>query len=253
MKLIKQLGLQRSGTNALRAIAEENLPDCLFLANILGDKHVPQSWEEMAAWLAQNPTADGLTPELYALMSEQVQSRQLDVVISIKDPVSWLWSYFRYAKKKAEFKSPEQEFSITQHFANQCLASWSSRMTKYLNFALDNKERTMVVQHEELLRSPDAVLARFCNTFGLSQPDSPELFQQAYARRGIESQQGKDLVNPKVKFDPSYHLEGRWINEMPPEYYDMGWQVMESYFAAHPEFVPFFLPETLTDRRMTQG
>lgn len=250
MRLFKQLGLQRSGTNAFRAIVEENLPDCLFLANILGDKHVPQSWDKMAAWLAQNPTAEGLTPELYAQMAEEVRSHRLCVVVSIKDPVSWLWSYFRFAKKKAEYRNPDQEFVFTPNFAEQCLTSWSERMTQYLQFALENKERTMVVQHEELLKSPCAVLDRFCATFALTPPDDPELFQQAYARRGTENQHGKDLVNPKVKFDSSYHLEGRWAADMPPEHYDRGMQFSRVYFEKHPEFVPFFLPETLTDRRV---
>lgn len=247
MKLFKQLGLQRSGTNALRAIVETNLPDCLFLANILGDKHDPQSWEEMEAWLAQNPAVEGLTPDLYKQMAEAVYKRRLDVVISIKDPVSWLWSYFRYAKKKAEYSNPDQAFLLTQDFADRFLESWSDRMTRYLQFALENKERTMVVQHEELLRSPDAVLARFCYTFGLSQPENTELFQHGYARRGIERQHGKDLINAKVKFDRSYHLEGRWAMEMPQKFYDQGVQVRRSYFEKHPEFRPFFLAETLSD------
>lgn len=60
---IKQFGLQRSGTNAFRAIIEHNLKIAVG-ANVLGDKHGPISWYAMRTWLDTSDQAKELDPKL---------------------------------------------------------------------------------------------------------------------------------------------------------------------------------------------
>ena len=44
---IKQFGLQRSGTNAVKALLEVNFPDIRVLTTYLGNKHKPTNYQSL--------------------------------------------------------------------------------------------------------------------------------------------------------------------------------------------------------------
>ena len=129
MKIIKQFGLQRSGTNAVKAMLEVNFPDVFILTNILGNKHECSSRNAMAAMAAELAVSE---PELDKALVEEIQNcvgnGEIAYIFNIKDPVSWLCSYFRYQKKKYEFRNPDSEFMFSEKFARRSLSAWQEKV-----------------------------------------------------------------------------------------------------------------------------
>lgn len=244
MEIIKQFGLQRSGTNALRAIIEVNF-DLRVATNILGDKHGSISWMAMQDWAAGTPAPDSLSPEDYSRLLDALHGRTLKFILSVKDPVSWVSSYFRYSKKKFEYQNPEKILEFTTRFSEKTLSSWQERLKGYADFIAQNPGRCLVVQHEKLLVSPESVLADFCRTFGFPLPDDPELFLEGYARRGTEEQQGDMLINRKMRFNRDYHLDGQWVRDMPEDVLEHAVAFRDDVFGRHPEIRSLFDVETV--------
>ena len=69
----------------------------------------------------------------------------------------------------------------------------------------------------EAVQKPEDVLQAAAGLFDLyREPDSPLITKMdGYAKRGTDMQHGRDLVNPSVPFDPNYHLEDRWLDQVP--------------------------------------
>ncbi|WP_147361504.1 sulfotransferase [Dichotomicrobium thermohalophilum] len=244
MEIIKQFGLQRSGTNALRGIIEVNL-DLRVAANILGDKHSSISWAAMEDWAAEMPLPKSLSPKDYNRLLDALHGRTLKFILSVKDPVSWVNSYFRYSKKKFEHKNPEKILDFTTRFAEKSLFSWQERMKSYADFIAQNAGQCFVVQHEKLLISPESVLADFCRKFDFPFPDDPELFLEGYARRGTDEQQGDMLINRKMRFNRDFHLEGQWMRDMPEDVLEQAVAFRDDVFGRHPEIRSLFDVETI--------
>lgn len=171
----------------------------------------------MDAWARDADQPSELTTWQFDQVLRALRGRSLKFVISVKDPVSWVNSYFRYAKTKYEYRRSGKRFEFTLDFTAKALDSWRERMASYADFVAENPTLCLVVQHESLLQSPRAVLERFENQFNLSASKEPELFLQGYAKRGTEEEQGRALINPKMSLDRAYHLEGRWVDDVPRE------------------------------------
>lgn len=210
---VKQYGIQRTGTNALKALLETNCQDVDVLSSTYGSKH--------------GFPADDLPGDLR-------------LVVSIKDPVTWVVSYYRFRSAKALDENPPRVYDPLETLVDQSLSYWASRTAAYLRLA-DERERVAIVQHETLLRDPLAVLASVKEALGLCwAPGERELFRDVCMRRGGEHDRGRALVHPRWKFSPDRHLNGDWAIGVSAEVVDRCWKFMDDFFMAYPRWRDYF-------------
>lgn len=199
---LQQYGLQRTGTNALKALVEHNL------AGVQVD---PAGKHDMPA-----AGADGY-------------------LVSVKDPASWVWSNYRYRKLKYSYQRPPVEVVFDAGFVKDCLAYWEAHTLACLELASAHPGRAVVVQHEHLLRDPGGVLERVRATLGLDYSGRPRnLFEQGYARRGDGTLSGAALIDPARRFHRAYHLRARWMHDVPPVLLAHCLSATRELFDAHP-------------------
>ena len=105
----------------------------------------------------------------------------------------------------------------------------------------DQHPRSLVFVHEEVVAGFDRQIELVREHFGL-QPDAryPTGRLAGYARRGIETQHGDELIMPKMAFDRDYHLAGRWTDDVPPELRGMLFAYRADVFGRHPRLAELF-------------
>lgn len=215
---IKQFGLQRSGTNILKALIEINYPNSRVLTMYLGNKHEISTWESMAQSInTQNNVEFDLTEIERELIIKDIEERNLPILIQIKKPISWLDSYFRYQKKKIQYLDPEANPSFDLSWAARSLSLWEATVVSWLSLAKEYPDNCIIIEHMEMLEKPEEVLEKIACKFELI--GSGKLISQINnaMKRGHYKVHGKDLIDPYHKFDPSYHTEKQWLQNYPED------------------------------------
>lgn len=144
---IKQYGLQRSGTNYLRWLLEHNL-HALVLTNCCGDKHStfkPQEFDK---------------------------AKVRGIVVSVKNPYSWLVSLFRWGRKGRHYnlatpfslflRTPVRNPQEPSRLYRSPIEWWC-----HLNRHWTALPDSMWVRHDDALFRPANVLAAAKSRFGL--------------------------------------------------------------------------------------
>lgn len=209
---------------------------------LFGNKHDCLSWSEMDHWANDHVSVgqDFLSNIPYEYAKELLANRSLPILISIKDPVSWLASYYRYQNKKFAFSNPGQNFEFSLSFSKKSLNFWRTRVESYLAFIKENETGWLVVQHEQLLASPKQVFESICSFLCVDPPSDPDLFLEGYAKRGIESHRGADLINRRVRFDRGFHLNGSWLKEFPRDALKVAVDFRDQFFSENPSALRLF-------------
>lgn len=100
-KIIKQYGLQRSGTNYIRALLELNY-DVIVFSNLYGDKHskfgVNEDFLKTYNAHKDNTVVTDLCENEINYYNDMVHSGNLTFIAIFKDPYSWCISYSEYNK-----------------------------------------------------------------------------------------------------------------------------------------------------------
>ena len=241
MIYVKQFGLQRSSTNTVKALLEINFVQVHVLAGYAGNKHHATDWATMAAQVQQDDPADfGLSTQAAEQIAGQIAQRTLPVIINIKEPVSWVNNYYRYSYKKALSKNPHSTFAFDRHFVEKVLPNWEANVLSWLAFH-DQHPRSLVFVHEEVVAGFDQQLALIRERFGLQPAERyPTGRLDGYARRGIETQHGDELIVPRMAFDRDYHLAGRWLQDIPPELREPLFAYRADVLRRHPRLATLF-------------
>lgn len=238
---INQFGLQRSGTNAVKALIECNCEDSYVVAELLGHKHKPFDWSKVGEAAAEEIVVSNFGRAGAQTIADEIASRELRFVVNIKDPVSWLWSYFRYQKRKFHRKNPKGSYELDEVYASKALRAWHRNVSSWLPFVMEHEAKSVVIQHEHLLRDPRKVLDQMVQKLDLDYAsEEPDLFLDGYARAANELHRGSEVIDSKLRFDRSYHLDGIWAEEMPSKHYAYATHFMNKFFRRNPGFRPFF-------------
>jgi hypothetical protein len=180
---VKQYGLQRTGTNPVRALLDTYVPDVTVLMHVLGDKHSPPvdlqsvlrfaecranpalTFVTMASLLSPAETTrlgqcarqraylQAVAGELY----EQVRGEGLRVVLSVRDPCGWVraamrWRSWMPAYRRAAAVEPVAVLTAMCEEYNRASRTWSDLLAV--------TPAAAVVRHEELQGDLDLLLAR---------------------------------------------------------------------------------------------
>jgi hypothetical protein len=92
----KQFGLERSGTNYVKALMEISCPDVRVLATLLGSKHAPPNLDDAVDKLAVGDVGIAVTdldesdfPAIIAAYREH----RMGVLLCVRDAVTWIDAY----------------------------------------------------------------------------------------------------------------------------------------------------------------
>jgi hypothetical protein len=245
VQLIKQYGLQRSGSNALKSLIEINFEGVFVLSDYLGNKHEPLVWETIEENLrVQDPLEYLIGENIYEVAVKDVKNRHLKFIFSIKDPVSWINSYYKYQRKKFLYLNPNKEFPFNIKFCKRALSQWELNICSWLKYCELNPEVCVCIQHEEILSNPENKLKEIEIKFGLSRrQDDLVTYLKGYSKRGTDRDHGRDLINENLKFDRNYHLSGHWRSDIPNDIYNYASEYMLSFFDNWSQYKKYFQKE----------
>lgn len=207
--LIRQYGLQRTGTNAIRYLIEAN-----YLASIEtlsgGSKH----------------DAPAQKQDIYA-----------GYLISVRDPLSWLSSYYRLRKKKANDRG--DWLPKIEDLAEEYLDLWLMRTREHL-FLHDKDGPTAVVQNESVVRSPLQETIRAAERLGI-----PRRLGSAFEiptrrlRRGGAGDPVRSLMSGSF-LDRHHLLSGGPARMLPRGVQAMAWRAFEALVSDRPDYLDHF-------------
>ena len=188
--IIKQYGLQRTGTNIIRAIVEYNHPDVRVLPTTYGSKHAPPNWPEIVGH-----------PELAYL-------------VTVKDPILWTLAYHRYRRRKA-LDVPGGSYQPLNPLLARYVFVWAETTAQHMTVR-ELGINAAIVAHERILECPDWVLRYIEREFDLDHVEDPELFRNGRASRGAEEDTGSALISPQPFSDAerAWHLNDGWREDI---------------------------------------
>ncbi len=189
--VVKQYGLQRTGTNALRALLQEHVPGTLVLMHVLGDKHSPPvDLSEALDAVRRHPQpalafvtlASRLAPAYTTAIDRDERQRahlaavanevfdaaragHIRVVVSIRDPYDWARAVLRWtdalpvdAPRAVELLVPGVR-GMCERF-NTCYRAWLALVDR-------SRQGASVVRVEDLRGALDELLARLARELDL--------------------------------------------------------------------------------------
>lgn len=165
--IIKQWGLQRSGTNLTKWLLEKNFQNLEVYTNQMSWKHsVPSNTKQF---------------EKYA----RPYLREPDFhIVTLRDPYSWLYSFIKYCDRNPP--TLPSNFPLYQSQPNntqEIMSLWNKYVGEYLDFIAHN-DRVLVVTYRQLILNPEKVLSRIQNKFALSKSKSITNF--IFPKEGVD-------------------------------------------------------------------
>jgi len=195
-EVLKIFGLPRTGTNYLTALIREN-------TDVWADQN-------KACWK-------------HGAMSSKCT--QLQSVVIVKHPLSWLVSYWRFMRKHPELRWCKSFRHFIRwerpdgHIEGECLAihMWSFAYGYWLRYR--EQGRVEIVKYEDLLPHPEQVIGRLCD------------------RLGIKVHEGKFVI-PMTSMGPhskgwsraqilEYYGEKRWKAEYTPDLMQLVYRTLD--------------------------
>ena len=154
---VKQFGLERSGTNYVKALLEMSSPDVRVLATVLGSKHAPPDLEAQVARLELGDVGIAVTDldaSDFPLIIEAYRDRTMGVVLCVRDVVTWMDAYERHMarreKREAVVLGRDQVEALARTWAQ-----WVSSMSEW---SQTSGLRSLWAVHHEVVRQPQALV-----------------------------------------------------------------------------------------------
>jgi len=157
--VIKQYGIQRSGTNYLEKLVKLNFSprQALYLTNQFQCKHHAIDPAVAREWLADNPRMEFLAADLPTMAH----------TINVRDPMSWSLGFLKHrikiGKPAGKLKEPEAHIAQLVHL-NRIYKNWR-------DYAEKHPERFLVIRFEDLLTDFTMPLREMAMKFSLTTRD----------------------------------------------------------------------------------
>jgi len=144
LPVIKQYGLQRSGTNVIK-----------FL--LMNHYHV-DVWTDRGGW-----------KHGYYHAPEQ----ENDLLISIKNPYDWIVSIYNYSNARVPYlEYVKRRYAFEGLAAVNPIQHWNTMNRHWLTLTLKEKLKTFVV-HRDLVVKPEETAQKIADLFGLERNEKP--------------------------------------------------------------------------------
>lgn len=170
-KEIKIYGLKRTGTNYIKALIEKNF-DATIDDNKGGWKHGPY-------------------------IKNELQYKETDVIVMIKDPVAWLDSLRRYLKSQW---SPD-------FFMKHYIWEYNTMYMHWINIKLDS-HKLIVIKYENLAYNTEDTLHMIAERLDLRQTLLPLNIIPGVIKSGGQI--------TDIKFNKDYYINKQYIQHYSP-------------------------------------
>jgi len=186
MQILKQFCEYRTGSNILKILINDYIPDCVVYPNKYSHKH---SYLNEKKWVADEGNLD------------------IGLLISIKHPYSWIVSRARWTVVD-ETKFIPSELTI-EDIDNKTIKYWCQEYSKKYAHWLNLPFQKILIKYEDLLLDPRKIVDRIGERWNLKVKEG---------HVGLLPQ----IVNPGEKpkhqdFDSSYYTEHRYLSELSRE------------------------------------
>ena len=217
-RTIKQLGMQRSGTNYLEKLLRLNFrpKDVLVLNNQLGCKHHAISEKSIRTWVKEKGKLqfllDGLDSMYYS--------------VNVRNPMSWSLGFLQHRKRlgdKVNLKDPKVHIEQIQAVM-PVLRNWRDLLAK-------NQGRAWIIRFEDLVADYLPVMKEISEYLGL-QPRGGE-----FHNINQEVLSGGRVAKSKYK-RRGYHVSGKWKSELTPKVQQAIMDTMDWELAAFFGYLP---------------
>lgn len=149
--IIKQWGLQRSGTNLTQWMLEKHFKNVRVYSNAGGWKYaVPSNVLEFP----NLPFPNNRPPDYH--------------IITIKNPYSWFYSFKQYSLKKPPSLYNFPIFNEIENNTTEIIKLWNDYTIEYLDW-VSYDSSCMLVKYEDLVFSTDKVMNYIQQNFGLAK------------------------------------------------------------------------------------
>ena len=199
-------GAQRSGTNYLKWLIENNFEKVRCLSQWLGSKHGLPILEQEFDWDLKSTWAQGSSPTPTNRDITRIR-RAIGVgnfyyLSIIKNPFSWIISYKRYRKLEI------LETSHLEKFINK----WNITYQGIVEFN-KNKSNSLIIRYEDLLKSDS--LSSILDIVS----DFSKVPRTEFKNTPLVLQRGGDGLckTHEDSFDKSYYLEHQYLKELSEE------------------------------------
>lgn len=235
---VKQYGARRSGTNALRALIQGQLPTVEVLMHVLGDKHGAPArlvrgrevdtsrdaaelvWEATLEVPSRTTCRDDVSQQAFiareaASLVDALRRGGLVCVLSAKDPYAWLASIL-----KAEGWLPARRASGQRRplprdrwpEVRRACRSYREDYDVWLACAEERPAGWSIVRHEDLVTRPSFVLQGLCEILGVERGgDTAPLLAGVVRPTHWDDERSHEHVHV---FDAGYYVERRYLDEL---------------------------------------
>jgi len=187
---IQQYGLQRTGTCYLNWLLNNNFENIRVLA---GDKHTRPI--DITKIEPQNFDSSHMTHQLTTNMKTQLvkaaESKQLKYVISIKNPYSWIKSWYRYKPNSGSIET--------------VIKTWNKKNNIFLDFYNNNIDNAFIVLYQDLIINYEDILSQIEQKFNLQK--TGDLITN------IEKRMTRGYTPGNRNFNKNYYINREYMNE----------------------------------------
>lgn len=225
---IKQYGIQRSCTNFVKVLLENNLEDTVVLTNILGWKHGPHKdkidWKGRDWNVGQN-LEDYVSSEELWKIKNAYKEEKIHYIICLKDPYAWLMSYSKYMNRQDKVRSLGGLVSEGKKFVarkrglqldeiGKYLENWNLAHSNWANL-IDTNQKCTATKFEDLLKNPQSEVKRLAAFFNSNMKNEFYLPEKKMKRGG--EKMVKEKSTEEVAFDKEYYDEKKYLSHFNDE------------------------------------
>jgi len=160
VNVVKQYGLERSGTNYIKALIELNCPNTFVAASAFGPKHnmyEPVDLDSYDPRYDKKIRIDELTDDEVCAIKSRFRDNQVYYLISIKNPYSWIVSFRKYMARH------ELECPYIQELVNK----WNEYNKNWHDLILSKPGRGAFVEYFTLIKNPEIMVKRIASKFNI--------------------------------------------------------------------------------------
>lgn len=206
----KQYGLERSGTNYLKALLDINLQNTRVLSNLYGFKH--GCFQPFDA--DYNPDDDinvitDIKSNELELVKKSFQSNQIKYLVSTKSPHSWVVSY-----NKCHWIKGTNDLSAGN--VSSYITKWNEQNRNWIENILQIESlSSFLIRYEDLVSDPQNVIHMISKRYAINPREPFNRLEFKRMRTGLDVHGFKNITNHS--FDKSFYTEKRYMNELPEE------------------------------------
>lgn len=204
-RYIKLYGAERTFTNLVKLLIEENFEDVCVLTNVLSWKHGPhpESFDPTGeTWMRHNGKIKGepVFDDFPKALVEDVMSKGMDLFICVKNPLAWYISYARYKKQSLA--------PINHGHLRSAFLKWNEL---YHNWASASVGCVKIWRYEDYLVDPETFLDHVELFYNLKRTRRSLWIPENKTIEGGQNANADTGLMKRTRFNASYYRNEKYL------------------------------------------